>query len=79
MDKKGRSLVKDAQVFKAFDLNSDHRAVRLELDIKDFKLKCIRRGKSSTTLKGWEAASVTEYHAELNSRIAALKKEIALE
>ena len=79
VDSKYRRLIKDAVVEKTLDLGSDHRAVKLILNITDFAIKSKLRRRAASKCMGWKPQAFAEYHRQLDERLADFQRTIDLE
>ena len=79
VDSKYRRLIKDAVVEKTLDLGSDHRAVKLILNITDFAIKSKIRRRAASKCVGWKPQAFAEYHRQLDERLADFQRTIDLE
>ena len=67
LEKKDQSLIKDAEACNLLDLNSDHRAVRVILDLTHFRLN------PPPSAKGWAASDSQAYQQQLDAKLSDLR------
>ena len=66
-------------VEKALDIGSDHRAVKLVLNISSFKAKPKRKRTTKSSTFGWKPTGASDYHALLDKRIADIRRTVRLD
>eukprot|EP00973_Karenia_brevis_P032998 4554803-Karenia_brevis.AAC.1 len=79
VDAKYREAIQDAYVYSKLNLGSDHRAVKVMLDIKLFRIKNKKRGRRNVSNQGWKAEDTEVYHMKLNKKVGDLMRTVALD